>query len=71
MESYEGGTYEPKMKLEGNRIIVEDIDFYDGSIPTSYRKEVIYHFDSDDKATEYYILKNAILKLKKEKIWGI
>jgi hypothetical protein len=36
------------MKLEG-RIIVEDIDFYDGSIPTSYRKEVIYHFDSDDK----------------------
>jgi hypothetical protein len=30
-------------------------------------KEVIYHFDSDDKATEYYILKNAILKLKKKK----
>jgi hypothetical protein len=55
------------MKLEGNKVIVEDIDVYDGSIPTSYRKEVIYHFDSDDKATEYYILKNAILKLKKRK----
>jgi hypothetical protein len=54
------------MKLEGNKVIV-DIDVYDGSIPTSYRK-VIYHFDSDDKATEYYILKNAILKLKKENI---
>jgi hypothetical protein len=39
MESYEGGTYEPK-KWELNRIIVEDIDFYDGSIPTSYRKKL-------------------------------
>jgi hypothetical protein len=36
-------------------------------VPLQTEKEVIYHFDSDDKATEYYILKNAILKLKKEK----
>jgi hypothetical protein len=61
--------FEPKMKWR-KESIVEDIDVYDGSIPTSYRKEVIYYFDSDDKATEYYILKNAILKLKKEKKYG-
>jgi hypothetical protein len=37
MESYEG--YEPKNE-EGNKVIVEDIDVYDGSIPTSYRKKL-------------------------------
>jgi hypothetical protein len=32
MESYEGGTYEPKNEIRRNKVIVEDIDFYDGSI---------------------------------------
>lgn len=52
-----GGEYKPQLKLEGKKLIVENIGVYDGSIPTSYRKEVVYHFDSEDKAMEYYYKK--------------
>lgn len=52
---YEGGfKTKPKMKLEGNKVIVERIACYDGSIPITYTKEVIYYFESEDKAKEYY-----------------
>lgn len=56
-QTWEGGNYEPQLKLDGKKVIVEDIGVYDGSIPTTYRKEIIYHFDNEDKATEYYYLK--------------
>jgi hypothetical protein len=52
-----GGDYKPQLKLDGKKVIAEDICVYDGSIPTTYRKEVIYHFDSEDEASEYYYLK--------------
>ena len=49
----------PNLKLDGKKVIVEDIGCYDGSTePASqYRKEVIYHFSSEDKAREYYYKK--------------
>lgn len=47
----------PSLKLDGKKVIVENIGVYDGSIPTTYRKEVIYHFDNEDKAMEYYYKK--------------
>lgn len=52
-----GGDYKPQLKLEGRKVIVENIGVYDGSIPTSYRKEIIYHFDTEDAAMEYYYKK--------------
>lgn len=52
-----GGEYKPQLKLEGKKVIIENIGVYDGSIPTSYRKEVIYHFSSEDEAMEYYYKK--------------
>lgn len=55
--SWEGGTYEPTLVLDGKMVIVENIGVYDGSIPTTYRREVILHFDSEDKAAEYYYKK--------------
>lgn len=57
---YEGGfSTKPKMTLEGNKIIVERVAYYDASIPTTYTKEVIYHFESEDKAKEYYYKKRV------------
>jgi hypothetical protein len=56
-KSWEGGSHESRLKLDGKKVIVENIGVYDGSIPTSYRKEVIYHFISNDEATKYYNLK--------------
>lgn len=47
----------PHMELDGNRIVVENIGVYDGSIPTSYRKEVIYHFRDEEAAKEFYYKK--------------
>ena len=47
----------PTLKLDGKKVIVENIGVYDGSIPTTYRKEIIYHFDDEDKAMEYYYKK--------------
>jgi len=52
-----GGEYKPQLKLDGKKVIVENIGVYDGSIPTSYRKEVIFHFSSEDEDIEYYYKK--------------
>lgn len=57
---WEGGHPDdkgPQLKLDGKKVIVEKIGVYDGSIPTSYTKEVIYHFNTEDKAAEYYYKK--------------
>ena len=55
--TWEGGEHKPQLKLDGKKVIVEDIGCYDGSIPTTYRKEVIYHFDDEESAREYYYKK--------------
>jgi hypothetical protein len=57
MHHWEGKIRETKIKLEGNKVIIENISVYDGSIPISYRKEVIYHFKSAEEAQEYYYKK--------------
>ena len=46
------------LKLEGKKVIVEDIGcyHYDDKSDTAftYVKEVIYHFETEDKAAEYF-----------------
>jgi hypothetical protein len=44
----------PNLKLDGKKIIVEKIGVYDGAIKMCYTKEVIYHFDTEELAMEYY-----------------
>ena len=58
--SWEGGDpTKQKLILVGNKVIVERIGVYDGSLDpaVTYTKEVIYHFDTEDKAAEYYYKK--------------
>ena len=52
-----GGEYKPQLKLDGKKIIAEYIGVYDGSVEMCYTKEVIYHFQSEDEASEYYYKK--------------
>jgi hypothetical protein len=47
----------PTLKLDGKKVIVENVSVYDASIPMSYRREVIYHFSNEDEAAEYYYKK--------------
>jgi hypothetical protein len=47
----------PTLKLDGKKVIVENVSVYDVSIPMSYRREVIYHFSNEDEAAEYYYKK--------------
>jgi hypothetical protein len=47
----------PTLKLDGKKVIVENVSVYDGSVPISYRREVIYHFSDEDTAAEYYYKK--------------
>jgi hypothetical protein len=57
------------MKLEGNRIIVEDIDFMMVRyLPHHTEKKLFTILIVMIKQLEYYILKNAILK-EERKIW--
>jgi hypothetical protein len=51
------GRSKPNWKLDGKQIIVKNIGVFDGSIPTTFREETIYHFDSEEKALEYYYKK--------------
>ena len=48
----------PNLKLEGKKIIVNKIGcyHYDKKSDTSftYTEEVVYHFENEDKANEYY-----------------
>jgi len=56
--TWEGGEpTKPQLRLDGNKVIVENVGVYDGSIPTTYRREVTYHFNSIDEAMEYYYKK--------------
>ena len=54
---FEDGPTKPQLKLDGNKIIAENIGVYGGSIPTSYRKETIYHFKDEEAAKEFYYKK--------------
>jgi hypothetical protein len=57
-ESWDGlPKRKPDLRLDGKKVIVKNISVYDGSIPTTYREIVTYHFDSEDKAMEYYYKK--------------
>jgi urease alpha subunit len=51
------GPRKPQLVLKGKTVIVEDIGCYDGSIPTTYRKVITYHFADKEKAMEYYYKK--------------
>ena len=55
------GKEKPQLKLEGKDVIVENIGcyHYDKETDTAftYVKEVIYHFDTEDAAMEYYYKK--------------
>ena len=57
----DGCEYKPQLKLEGKTVIVENIGCYSYDKATdttfTYRKEVVYHFDNEDKAKEYYYKK--------------
>lgn len=59
--SWEGGISKPQLKLDGKKVIVENVGVYsyDQNTDTAftYRKEIIYHFDDEDKAMEYYYKK--------------
>lgn len=56
--SYIGGNNsKPTLKIDGKKVIVESISVYDGSIPTTYIRETIYHFQTEDAALEYYYKK--------------
>lgn len=48
------GDYKPALKLEGNKVIVEKINVFDGFVNLSYIREVIYHFKDEELAKEYY-----------------
>jgi hypothetical protein len=54
----EGGEYKPQIKLDGKKVIVENIGcyHYDKNSDTSfsYVREVVYHFGTEDGAMEYY-----------------
>jgi hypothetical protein len=56
-----GGDYKPQLKLDGKKVIVKSIGCYayDKATDTDfkYREEVIYHFESEDKAMEYFYKK--------------
>ena len=54
---YGDGDTKPTLKLDGKKVIVENVSVYDGSVPTTYRREVIYHFNDEDTAAEYYYKK--------------
>jgi len=56
-ETNYGGDYKPQMKLDGNKVIMENIGCYDGSVDMVYRKEVVYHFKNEEEATEFYYKK--------------
>jgi hypothetical protein len=47
----------PTLKLDGKKVIVENVSVYDASIPMSYRREVVYYFGNEDDAAEYYYKK--------------
>lgn len=48
----------PDLKLDGNKVIVKKIGcyHYDKKSDTAftYVEEVVYHFNNEDKAMEYY-----------------
>ncbi len=54
----QGESIKSKIKLDGSKVIVENIGCYsyEKSVDKAftYRKEVIYHFSSEDEAMEYY-----------------
>jgi hypothetical protein len=55
-QTWDGEDSPKNLVLKGKKVIVENIGVYDGSTQPacSYRREVIYHFSSEDKAKEYY-----------------
>lgn len=53
----DGVDRKPTLQLDGRKIIVESIPVYDGSIPTMYRRETIYHFKTEEQAMEFYYKK--------------
>ena len=50
-----------KLRLDGKKVIVEEIGCYEYDNKTdtafSYMREVIYHFNTEEKAKEYYYKK--------------
>jgi len=56
-----GGPSKPKLRLNGKKIIMKDnrvLNLSDEfTQPMSYREEVIYHFDTEEQAKEYYYKK--------------
>lgn len=60
METWEGlkEDKKPELKLEGKKVIVKNVScyHYDKKSDTSFQyvEEVIYHFDTQDAANEYY-----------------
>ena len=56
-----GGEYKPQLKLDGKKVIVENIGCYSYDKATdtafTYIKEVVYHFSTEDKAMEYFYKK--------------
>lgn len=55
-----GGEYKPQLKLDENKVVVENIGCYDYNKKVDkafiYRKETIYHFKNEDDAKEYYYI---------------
>ena len=58
-QTWIGGESKPTLKLDGKKVITKDIGVYDGGFEPAmqYRKQVILHFESEDKAMEYYYKK--------------
>lgn len=57
----DGELSKPQLKLDGNKVIVKNMGCYayDKKTDTAftYREEIIYHFENEDKASEYYYKK--------------
>lgn len=57
-EWHGGEPSKPELKLDGKKVIIKDqsvTNFNEKyTKPLSYREEVIYHFENEDQANEYY-----------------